>query len=370
MKIIIAGITDSGIFRGRRELISNLVSAKHDVIIVAPQSDSVEKIISLGCKFIDIRIKSHGINLFEELILFNNYRKILEEEKPDLVFSFTIKPNLYIGVLCRLKRIPYVMNITGLGEGLLHDGISKKLILKLYPFATKKALCIFFQNSYNRQFFIDHSLADPKIFRSLPGSGVNLNKFQPLEYPSEKDGIHFLFVSRIIKDKGIEELIEAIRTIKSKYTKVKFHFVGGCSKEYEELLPIWVAENLIIYHGKVSPERMNDIYKMSHCLIHPSYHEGMANVILESAASARPCLVSDINGCIECVDDEISGFIFKVKSSKSIVNSIEKFIGLPYEKKVQMGLAGREKMEREFDRRIVTRAYMDIVNIFGDDINV
>lgn len=362
MKIIIAGVTSSGILRVRGELISRLLSAKHSIIILAPQSDSVEKLTLLGCKFIETQIKSHGINPIEELTLINNYRKIIDKEQPDLVFSFTIKPNLYLGFLCRLKRIPYIMNITGLGEGLLHEGISKKIILRLYPFATKNTLCIFFQNSYNRQFFIDHHLGDSKKFRLLPGSGVNLYKFQPLEYPSDKNGIHFIFVSRITRDKGVDELIEAIRSIKTKYENVYFHFVGGYSQEYKKSLQIWTDENLIIFHGRIAPERMNDLYKMSHCLIHPSYHEGMANVILESAACARPCLVSDIHGCIEGVDDEVSGFIFKVKSSQSIVEKIEKFLLLSNEKKAQMGLAGRIKMEREFDRNIVVDAYLEEIS--------
>lgn len=361
MKVLIASITDSGIYRGRREFISELISNGHTVTIVSPRTDAVEKLKIMGCNHIEVQIQRHGLNPVEELKLINVYRKVLNKEKPEAVFTFTIKPNLYLGILCRFKHIPYAMNITGLGEGLLHEGRAKQVILKLYPLATKHVSCIFFQNVFNRQFFVEHNLATPTVFRLLPGSGVNVDNFLPIEYPDEKNGIRFLFVSRIVKDKGVDELIEAIRIIKSKYDNVEFHFVGGCADEYKELLEKWKSDGLIVYHGRVAPERMKDYYKMTHCLIHPSYHEGMANVILESAACSRPCMASDINGCKEGIDDEKTGFVFKVKSSAAIVEKVEVFLSLSNEERMAMGKAGRKKMEREFDRRIVTKAYMDVV---------
>lgn len=362
MKILIANITDSGIYRNRAELVARLIKDGHSVTIVSPRSDAAEKLIAMGCKFIEVHIQRHGLNPKEELRVINAYRKILNHEKPDYVFSYTIKPNLYLGLLCRFKRIPYSMNITGLGEGLLHEGRAKKVIMKLYPIATKKANSIFFQNEFNKQFFIEHKLADPKIFKLIPGSGVNIKKFQPLDYPDEDNGIRFLFVSRIIKDKGIDELIEAIIIIKMTYSEVEFHFAGGCSDEYEGALNKWIENGLIIYHGRVPPDQMIGLYRETHCLIHPSYHEGMANVILECAACARPCMASDINGCKEGIDDGKSGFIFKVKSIDAIVEKIKKFISLSHEEKIQMGIEGRKKMEREFDRQIVVNAYMEEVN--------
>lgn len=365
MKILIANITDSGIYRNRREFVSQLISEGHDVTIVSPHTDSAEKLIAMGCKYIEIHIQRHGLNPKEELRVINVYRKLLNSEKPDIVFSFTIKPNLYFGILCRMKGIPYVMNITGLGEGLLHEGRAKQVILRLYPIATKRASCIFFQNEFNRQFFIDNKLADPKVFRMIPGSGVNVTNFKPLEYPNEDSGVRFLFVSRIVKDKGIDELIEAIKKIKQRYDNVEFHFVGGCADEYKDSLEQWIKNGLIIYHGRVSPDEIIKFYKMMHCLIHPSYHEGMANVILESAASARPCLASDIYGCKEGIDDGKSGFLFKVKSADAIVDRIEAFLSLSHKEKILMGLAGREKMEKEFDRQIVVKAYMNVVRQYS-----
>ena len=365
MKILIANITDSGIYRNRREFVAQLISDGHVVTIVSPRSDTAEKLIAMGCKYIEVQIQRHGLNPKEELRVINVYRKILNKEKPNMVFSFTIKPNLYLGILCRMKGIPYVMNITGLGEGLLHEGRAKQVILRLYPIATKRASCIFFQNEFNRQFFIDNRLADPKVFRMIPGSGVNVTNFKSLEYPKEDSGVRFLFVSRIVKDKGIDELIEAIKVIKQKYDNVEFHFVGGCADEYKESLEQWKTEGLIVYHGRVAPDEIVNYYKMMHCLIHPSYHEGMANVILESAACARPCIASDINGCKEGIDNGKSGYVFTVKKVNPLVEKIELFLSLSHEEKKAMGLAGRKKMEQEFDRQIVVNAYMDVLHQFA-----
>lgn len=365
MKIIIASITDSGIYRGRREFISQLIREGHNVAIVSPRTNAVEKLKGLGCNHIEVHIQRHGMNPAEELKLIHDYWKILKANKPDIVFSFTIKPNLYLGILCRIMEIPYAMNITGLGEGLMHEGKTKKILLKLYPIATKRVRCIFFQNVFNRQFFVEHKLADSKVFKMLPGSGVNINNFTPIDYPDEKEGLRFLFVSRIVKDKGIDELIEAIKRIKEKYDYVDFHFVGGCDEVYEKKLPEWKSEGLIIYHGRVEPDEMIKYYGMMHCLIHPSYHEGMANVILESGACARPSIASDINGCKEGIDDEITGYVFKLKSVDELTDRIERFINLSHHDKVNMGLMARKKMEREFDRQIVTNAYMEVVKDVG-----
>lgn len=365
MKVIIAGITDSGIYRARRSLIELLISQGHSVVVIAPYTGVAEKLEALGAKYYNLKVDRHGLNPIKELGVFCFFRGILKKEKPNIVFSFTIKPNLYLGLSCRMLNIPCVMNITGLGEGLMHEGRTKQMLLKVYPLATKKAVCIFFQNTFNRQFFIDHKLADPKIFRMLPGSGVDVTNFKPMEYPNEDSGIRFLFVSRIVKDKGIDELVSAIKEIKSRHNNVEFHFVGGCADEYKESLEKWKSDGLIVYHGRVAPEEMKNFYKMTHCLIHPSYHEGMANVILESAACGRPCMASDINGCKEGIDDGKTGFVFKVKSSAAIVERIEAFLALSHDEKIAMGLAGRRKMEKEFDRTIVTNAYMDAFKEFA-----
>lgn len=360
MKILISNITDSGIYRNRSEFIQELISCGHKVIIVSPRSEVADMLISLGCEFIEITVQRHGIKPKEEFKVIKQYWHILRHVKPDLVFTFTIKPNLYLGLLCRLLRIPQAMNITGLGEGLMHEGRTKKILMRIYPIATKRVHCIFFQNKFNRSFFVDNRLAEPCIMRMLPGSGVNITKFQPLEYPSDNVKIKFLFVSRIVKDKGIDELIEAFTIVKQKYPQIELHIAGGCSEEYKESLTNWINDRLVVYHGRVS--NMIPLYSMAHCLIHPSYHEGMANVILEAAACARPCIATNINGCKEAINNKESGLLVEVADVHSLMKAIEDFAAVPYTQKKAMGEAGRIKMEQEFDRQFVVNEYMKVVN--------
>lgn len=357
MKILIASVTDSGIYRNRRELIQRLISEGHSVVIAAPRSECSKKLEELGCSFTEVKLKAHGMHIIEELKLIKSFWKILLKEKPDVVLTYTIKPNIYAGILCRLMRIPYIMNITGLGEALIHRGKTQKILIHLYKIATKRVSCIFFQNEYNRQFFIDNKMATGKEFRMLPGSGVNLENFIPIEYPDESSGIRFLFVSRIVKDKGIDELIEAIRKIKERHKNTEFHLVGGCDEEYKPAIEELVKQSLVFYHGKV--EDMKSYYGMSHCLLHPSYHEGMANVILESSACGRPSIASNINGCKEAIENNVSGFVFQLKSVDDLIEKIGKFLILSNNEKKRMGLKARAKMEKEFDRNIVINAYME-----------
>ncbi len=360
MKLLFVGASDGGFLRTGRNLLLKLIEEKHSVVIVAPRSDAARHLESWGCSYIESPMERHGVNPIEELKLVSLYRHILKAERPDIVLTNTIKPNLYMGILCRFMGIPYVMNITGLGEGLLHEGRAKQVIMRLYPIATKNVHCIFFQNVFNRQFFIDNKLANPQVFRMLPGSGVDVADYLPIEYPEETNGIRFMFVSRILKDKGIEELIEAFRISKKDHPDIELHIAGGCSDEYKNNLQSWVKEGLVVYHGRV--DDMKPLYGMMHCLIHPSYHEGMANVILESAACARPCLVSNIHGCLEGVDDGVSGFIFEVKSVDSIVDAIDSFVNLSHDEKTRMGQAGRQKMEKEFNRDLVDSEYIKVIS--------
>lgn len=361
MKILIASVTDSGIFRVRGELIERLLFEGHKIVIAAPRTSAADKLESLGCTFINVPIQPHGMHLREELSLIAVFRKILRKERPEMLITFTIKPNLYLGLINRFSHIAkgQIMNITGLGEALMHEGRTQRMLIKLYPIATSKASVIFFQNEFNRQFFINHKMADPGVFRMLPGSGVNLQKYSLEDYPTDDNGVHFLFVSRLVKDKGVDELIEAIRDVKQRHPEAIFHFVGGCSDSYKSQLEQWQVDGLVTYHGRV--DDMKPLYAMSHCVIHPSYHEGMANVLLEAAALGRPAIASNINGCKEAINEGLTGFLCEVRSSRSIVEKIEEFLKLPNSERQEMGLRARKKMEQEFDRKIVVDAYVDAI---------
>lgn len=349
---------DVVIYNFRYELVETLVNKGYDVYISSPNGDRIKFLTDIGCKFIETDVSRHGTNPVTDFKLFVKYLKIMKSIKPDVVLSYTIKPNVYGGMAAAMRGIPFFPNVTGLGVAVNNKGVARNIILTLYKLAFKKAACVFFQNSENPKFFEDNKLYNG-VYKVIPGSGVNIEKFIPLEYP-DKERVDFVYISRIMKDKGIEEYFECAEYIEAKYKNVKFHICGFCEDNYEERLKDFVRRGIVEYHGMVSDVRT--ILKDCSALIHPSYHEGMSNVLLEASACARPCLCSDIAGCKEIVADNETGFLFKPGDVESLINAVEKFLNLTCAQRKEMGVYARRKVEKEFDRQIVIDAYLSEIN--------
>lgn len=360
-KIMILVNHDIVIYNFRRELVEKLLDSGYEVIISSPYGERIDALVEMGCKYIPVSISRHGTNIIEDFKLLKYYVSIIRKYKPDVVLTYTIKPNIYGGLACRWLNVPYIANITGLGKAVENRGIMQRFTILLYKIAFKKINCIFFQNEENMKFFIDHKISKRK-HRLLPGSGVNLDHFQYMEYPSDET-INFIFISRIMKEKGIDHYLEAAKAVKQKYPKSTFHIIGFCEEDYEDKLNTY--SDFVKYHGMQKDVR--DFLRWTHCTIHPSYYpEGMSNVLLESAASGRPVITTDRSGCREVVDHTINGFLVEPKSTDDLVEKIEKFIHLSFSEKKQMGLMGRKKVEKYFDRKIVVSAYIDeIKNILN-----
>ena len=321
-----------------------------------------------GCIFEPYAFNRHGTNPLAEMRMIRDYKKIIKRVSPDVVLTYTIKPNIYGGMACASLGVPYVANITGLGTAVENGGILQKITLTLYKIGLRKAQNVFFQNSSNLDFMLKHGIIKG-AYDLLPGSGVNLERHYFEEYPKDNDSLTLLFIGRLMKDKGIEELIEASKVICHKHNNIKFVAIGDCEADYKERLNSIQTNCPIQFLGHQAD--VHSYIKNSHAVILPSYHEGMANVLLEAAAGGRPVLASDISGCRETFDEGVSGFGFKPRDVDSLCEAIEKFIALPYEKKAEMGRAGRRKMEREFDRKIVVDKYMEIINeIKGEKTDV
>lgn len=359
MKILILTNYGMGLYKFRKELLEELVKQNNKIIISLPNDEYVPKLKSLGCEYIESKVDRRGTNFVNDLKLIISYIRIIRNIKPDVVLTYTIKPNVYGGFACRITKTPYITNITGLGTSIENNGLMQKIALGLYKFALKEAKCVFFQNEHNRNFFINRKIVKRKS-RLIPGSGVNLNQHTLEDYPDDREVIKLLFIGRIMKAKGINELLEAVKKVKNKYPNVQFDIIGFCEEDYSEQLKKYEKQGFIKYHGQ--QEDVHTYVKDSHAVILPSYHEGMSNVLLEAASTGRPVLASNIPGCKETFDEGVSGFGFEAKSVDSLVKAIIKFIELPYEKKKLMGLAGRKKVEQEFDRNIVVDAYLEEIN--------
>ncbi|MCA1293967.1 glycosyltransferase family 4 protein [Paenibacillus sp. alder61] len=355
-KILVLAESGMGLYQFRKELLQKLIAENDEVYISLPEDEYTARLVELGCKFIRTRIDRRGIHLLRDGGLLRFYIRTIRGLRPDAVLTYSVKPNIYGGVACRVTNTPYLANITDPGAVLENKGVLQVTLLKLYKVGLKNASCIFFQNESNRQYFLNKGIVRSKT-RLLPGSGVNLEEHGGEAYPP--DGlIHFLFVGRIMKAKGVGELLEAAKRIKRQHPDVRFHLVGGMEEKHlGRKLAEYENYGIIKYHGEQRDVR--SYIKNAHAVILPSYHEGASNVLLEAAATCRPVLASRVTGCRETFDEGISGLGFEAKNANSLMDAIHRFIELPYAEKEYMGLAGRAKMVKEYDRSVIINTYLE-----------
>lgn len=355
-RILIICNCSSGLNDFRGMLIDELIALNDKVYAIVPPSDleeelfAEEQLVARGCELVSIPIDRRGINPLADIKLFSNYRKEISKIKPDLVITYTIKPNVYGGVACRLAKIPYAVNITGLGTAFENDGLLKKIVTIMNKVACKNAKVVFFENEENRQIFIKERIVRESQTHRLNGAGVNLDKYQVTEYP-KGEKIKFLFMGRVMAEKGIDELFEAMKKLIADGVNCELHVLGGYEEDYKVKIQECENEGWLHYHGYQKDVR--PFIKECHCFVLPSWHEGMANTNLESAASGRPVITSNIPGCLEAVVEGKTGFLVERKNADDLYRVMKKFTELSYEEQKTMGLAGRKHMEETFDKKKV-----------------
>ena len=359
MKILILANFDVGLYQFRRELIEALLK-EHQVLLSLPDGDLIRPLEEMGCRFFDTTMERRGINPVKDLDLFLRYIKLLRQQKPDLVITYTIKPNIYGGLACRLLRIPYAVNITGLGTAFQKQGMLRKLVTFLYRTALKKARVVFFENSGNRQVFLDEGIVAENKTCLLSGAGVNLEHYAYAPYP-EAGTTRFLFVGRVMKEKGVEELFAAMERLNAEGADCCLDVLGGYEENYADTIRNYEQQGWLHYHGYVTDVR--PFIEKAHCFVLPSYHEGMANTNLECAAMGRPLITSDIPGCKEAVVERESGLLCKPKDPDSLYETMKYFLTIPSDQRAQMGKAGRRHMEEAFDKKKVVEETMKALGL-------
>lgn len=356
--ILILANNDGGLYHFRKELLEAFVEKGYTVYCVLPFAEQIENIKKIGCECIDTKISRRGTNPVEDFKLLLSYIKLIRKIKPDVVLTYTIKPNVYGGIACRVMRVPYIANITGLGTAVQNGGFMQKLTLMLYKIGLKKAKMVFFQNTENQEFMTSRGIVRG-INDILPGSGVNLKQHCFEEYPKSDEQVVLLTIGRIMKDKGTNEILQAAKIIKAEHSNVVFRFIGSIDGSCNEQLAQAVNEGTV-EHIENQPQ-VHTFIAESHATLHASYHEGMSNVLLETAASGRPVIATKVAGCRETFDEGISGIGFEAKNVDDLVRAVKEFLALTNEQRAQMGLAGRKKMEKEFDREIIVKKYIEIL---------
>lgn len=354
MRILIVANNDVGLYKFRRELIEELLQS-HEVHICLPNGEYITPLKKMGCEYHDCEFDRHGTNPVAELKQYRFYKSLLKKVSPDVVLTYTIKPNIYAGMACAALNVPYIANITGLGTAIERGGAMQKLLLILYKYGLRKAQKVFFQNEANCDFMLKRGIICSE-YALLPGSGVNLKEHKAEVYPLQETPLVFVTIGRVMKDKGSDEVLYAASTIHKEYPDAIFRIIGNFDGGYEDKVKKAVADGYIEFLGQQSD--VHKCLKDAHAIVHASYHEGMSNVLLEAAACARPIIATDVPGCRETYENGVSGIACKARDGKDLVRAIRRFIALPYEQRVLMGLAGRRKIEREFDRSIVIKHYL------------
>ena len=364
---------DDDVYCFRLELLQAIRDAGYPLMISCPDGPKFEVLEKEGFKknvdfiYDDPDIDRRGTNILNDVKLAAHYFKVLKKYRPAVLLSYTAKPNVYAGLSAKLLGIPVITNLTGWGSVIMQKGIKKFIAMQLFKIAFRNSSCLMFQNATNQRKAKKSGMVKGR-YRLIPGSGVALNRFEIQPYPAGGDGVSgetvvFNYIGRVLHDKGVDDYIEAARRIRKKYPNTEFNMLGfiePTEMHYEKDLKELGEQGIVHYRG--SQKDVRPWVARSHCIIHPStYGEGMSNVLLENAASARPIITTDNPGCKEAVDDEKSGFIYHGGDVDALVKKIEAFLSLPNEERKDMGLAGRRKMEKEFDRKIVIKAYLKMI---------
>ena len=338
----------------RAELIERLCQEGHEVYLSLPASDDNKYFENIGCKIIPTDIDRRGVNPLKDLRLILFYKRMIPDVNPDIIFSYTIKPNIY-GTMVTNGKYRQICNITGTGGTFLKNNIVAKICRMLYKHSVKKCYKVFFQNTGDRDMFLANGMVEDN-WDMLPGSGVNLDKFIPAPLPNG-ECVNFIFIGRIMKIKGIDEYLEAARITKKKYPHAIFYIAGFVEDgEYKEKIANY--RDYVIPLGFVKD--ITSEIKKCHCTVLPSHGgEGIPNVILESAAMGRICIGSNIPGTKDAIDEGLTGYLCIPKNANSLAKAMEKIICLKEKERIDMGINARKKVEKLFDRRIVIRKYID-----------
>ena len=344
----------------RKEIIEKMCKEGHEVYLSLPISPDNLYFEKLGCHIIITPIQRKGLNPIKDTLLFLSYIHMMRSIRPDIIFSFTIKPNIYGSIASRLMGLRQICNVTGTGSTFIKKNILGWICKLLYKGSMKYCYKVFFQNMGDMVFFKENHLVNDRI-ELIPGSGVNLDEHPYMPLPSSVN-LNFIFIGRLMKLKGIDEYLECARIICRKYRNVSFYIAGwnedpNCMEKVKQAQD----EGIVKYLGFV--KEIKNWIERCHCIIHPAHGgEGISNVLLECAAMGRVCIASDIFGCREIITDNISGYLFQKGNVEDLVSKVERFIALPDNYKKEMGLAGRRKVEKEFDRNIVVCKYMNEIS--------
>ncbi len=364
--------TSWNIFNFRLGLLKALQKEGYRIVVIAPKDEYSEKLKEMGFEYHNIDINNKGTNPLEDAKLVYAFYILYKAIKPDVLLQYTIKPNIYGAMAAGMLGIPVISNISGLGTVFLNDSISSKVARLLYKIALRVPKKVFYQNAHDRELFVQSGLVKEEKTDLLPGSGIDTEKFKPAQQEVNKNNtLYFLFIARLVKDKGLIEYVEGAKKIiqqpttsiqhcKTQFCILGAFYPGNPTAITEDEMKVWEDEGAVKYIG--SSDDVKSVIAEADCIVLPSYREGLSRVLLEAASMAKPIITTNVPGCKEVVDDGVNGYLCEVKDADSLAKQMEKMIVLSNKERREMGEKGREKVIAEFDEKIVIEKYQAAIS--------
>jgi glycosyltransferase involved in cell wall biosynthesis len=364
LRIALASNTAWYLYNFRGGLITELVRLGHRVVTLAPPDPFSARLADLGCDVVDLPMDNIGANPLRDLLTWRDFRHAYRQARPDVALHFTVKPVIYGTLAARLHGVPVVNTVTGLGTAFLRGGALQAAVEGLYRVTQRWPHRVIFQNPDDLGLFVDRGLVCGRKALRMPGSGVDLERFAVSPSPGRAAPV-FLLIARLIWDKGVGEFVEAARILRRAYPDVRFQLLGplGVANRAavpRALLERWVNEGLVEYLGETDDVRPHIAY--ADCAVLPSYREGTPRTLLEAAAMGRPLIATDVPGCREVLEDGVTGLLCRERDPADLAAKLRRMTEMAPDLRARMGLAGRTKMERQFDQRLVIEGYLGAIN--------
>jgi glycosyltransferase involved in cell wall biosynthesis len=349
----------------RLGLVRRLREAGYEVVALAPPDRHVARLEAAGVRFVPLPMDNKGVSPLRDAALLIRYWRALRRLRPAAMLTYTIKPNIYGSIAAALAGVPVVNNVSGLGTAFIRTTLLTRIVSTLYRIAFRRSSTVFFQNEEDRQLFVDKGLVGSARARLVPGSGIDLDLFHPGgEGRPPGAPFTFLLIARLLRDKGVVEYAEAARRLRARYPQARFQLLGFLDAANRTAIARdevegWVRDGIVDYLG--DSDDVRPFIAAADCVVLPSYREGLPRTLLEAAAMGKPLIATDVPGCRQVVGHEREGLLCAARDTDALAAAMARMLDTSESQRAAWGAAGRLRMEREFDERLVVTRYLDAI---------
>ena len=352
----------------RLRLMDKLRERGHRIIVICPADQGIEPDALNADEVFELKwLTRNGLNPLIDTMLCMELIHAMRRHKIDILLNYTIKPALYGSLAARLLGKSVINTITGLGSVFVSNSPLKALVVHMYRLMISERHKVFFQNKDDRNLFLNLGIVSEANSEVVPGSGIDIVQFPFVKMPNRNGSLVVVFVGRILRDKGVNELFEAACLLRDRgfhQEHMEIHVVGDIDPNNpasltKEELEVQIEKSKVIYHGRM--DFVVDIIATSHAVILPSYREGLPRVMLEAMSVGRPIITTDVPGCRDVVEHGINGLMIPPRNSQALADALEELHSLPLESLQRMGSSGRTMVEERFKDDIVNDRYVTVI---------